>query len=129
MTSFSFRSLPSDLTQWSPLYQTRCQKNHLIFRNISTPCWKVIYPLQSDEYILFPWGYRCLTLNIFYCSIINNWIGHKFHNLEMSSPKSIMCARDMDFVSGSTTFWLDYWTVRTVWYLALHSHFNKKSRV
>jgi len=28
------------------------------------------------------------TLNIFYfyCSIINNWIGHKFHNLETSSP-------------------------------------------
>jgi hypothetical protein len=43
-------------------------------------------------------------------------MGHKFHNLEMSSPKSIMCARDIDFVSGSTTFWLDYWTVRTVWY-------------
>ena len=31
-------------------------------------------------------------------------MGHKFHNLEMSSPKSIMCARDIDFVSGSTTF-------------------------
>jgi hypothetical protein len=26
------------------------------------------------------------TLNIFYCSIRNNWIGHKFHNLETSSP-------------------------------------------
>ena len=26
------------------------------------------------------------TLNIFFCSILNNWIGHKFHNLEMSSP-------------------------------------------
>ena len=25
-------------------------------------------------------------LNIFYCSIRNNWIGHKFHNLETSSP-------------------------------------------
>ena len=27
-----------------------------------------------------------VTLNIFYCSIRNNWIGHKFHNLETSSP-------------------------------------------
>jgi hypothetical protein len=27
-----------------------------------------------------------VTLNIFYCSILNNWIGHKFHNLEASSP-------------------------------------------
>jgi hypothetical protein len=27
-----------------------------------------------------------LTLSIFYCSIRNNWIGHKFHNLETSSP-------------------------------------------
>ena len=27
-----------------------------------------------------------VTLNICYCSIINNWIGHKFHNLEASSP-------------------------------------------
>ena len=26
------------------------------------------------------------TLNIFYCSIINNRIEHKFHNLETSSP-------------------------------------------
>ena len=30
--------------------------------------------------------YNCITLNIFYCSIRNNWIGHKFHNLETSSP-------------------------------------------
>jgi hypothetical protein len=41
---------------------------------------------ESGEYILFPWGYRCLTLNIVYCSIRNNWIGHKFHNLKTSSP-------------------------------------------
>ena len=27
-----------------------------------------------------------VTLNICYCSIRNNWIGHKFHNLETSSP-------------------------------------------
>ena len=30
--------------------------------------------------------YAVVTLNIFYCSILNNWIGHKFHNLETSSP-------------------------------------------
>ena len=29
---------------------------------------------------------KSFTLDIFYCSIRNNWIGHKFHNLEMSSP-------------------------------------------
>ena len=23
-----------------------------------------------------------VTLNIFYCSIRNNWVGHKFHNLD-----------------------------------------------
>ena len=27
-----------------------------------------------------------VTLNIFYCSILNNRIGHKFYNLETSSP-------------------------------------------
>ena len=27
-----------------------------------------------------------LLLNIFYCSIGNNWIGHKFHKWETSSP-------------------------------------------
>jgi hypothetical protein len=26
------------------------------------------------------------TLSILYCSIRNNWIGYKFHNLETSSP-------------------------------------------
>ena len=26
------------------------------------------------------------TLSIFYCSIRNNWIGHKCHDLETSSP-------------------------------------------
>ena len=26
------------------------------------------------------------TLSIFYCSILNNWIGQKFHTLETSSP-------------------------------------------
>ena len=50
--SFSLRSFHSDLTQWSPLYQTRCQRNHIIFRNISTPCWKVIYPLQKGSQII-----------------------------------------------------------------------------
>ena len=32
-----------------------------------------------ESYVLF-------TLSIFYCSIRNNWIRHKFHNLETSSP-------------------------------------------
>ena len=32
-------------------------------------------------------GYNYIALNIFYCSILNNWRGHKFHNLETSSPK------------------------------------------
>jgi len=31
-------------------------------------------------------GLIFFTLNIFYSSILNNWIGHKFHNLETSSP-------------------------------------------
>ena len=27
-----------------------------------------------------------VILNICYCSIRNNWVGHKFHNLDTSSP-------------------------------------------
>ena len=32
-----------------------------------------------------------LTLNIFYCSKRNTWIGHKFHNLVTSSLIYIAC--------------------------------------
>ena len=40
---------------------------------------EVHVPSQEGE-----WSFS--TLIIFYCSIINNWIGHQFHNLETSSP-------------------------------------------
>ena len=65
-----------------------------------------------------------LILSIFYCSIINNWIGHKFHNLETSSlcfqlsitvdhilsPKSAMILMGFDpgisgIVSHHSTNW------------------------
>ena len=42
---------------------------------------KNIYSLTLNEQLK-----THATLNIFYCSIRNNWIGHKFHNLETSSP-------------------------------------------
>ena len=52
------------------------------------------------------------TLNIFYCSIINNWIGHKFHNLEKSSPNhslvyigNIVCNHLKHWKSYRSTNW------------------------
>ena len=39
--------------------------------------------LYADDTVIFS---ETLLLNILYCSIRNNWIGHKFHNLETSSP-------------------------------------------
>ena len=44
--------------------------------------------IHHERYLINQWyGGGDSTLNIFYCSIINNWIGHKFHNLETSSPR------------------------------------------
>jgi hypothetical protein len=57
------------------LYQGNPDRNHKL--------WNIV---SSERYILHMQVLEECFLNIFYCSIRNNWIGHKFHNLETSSP-------------------------------------------
>jgi hypothetical protein len=45
-----------------------------------------------------------VTLNIFYCSIRNNWIGHKFYNLETSSPIHTDTVRSLMEVTDFSSF-------------------------
>jgi hypothetical protein len=83
------------------------------------------------------------TLNILYCSIINNWIGHKFHNLETSSPihtwintkwtytilyTYFIFSEDMkknDTNKKKVKTWLTLWYLQTFFY---KENFNKAKK-
>jgi hypothetical protein len=48
--------------------------------------------------------YICITSNICYCSRINDWIGHKFHNLETASPIHTWINTKWTFIWYNTYF-------------------------
>ena len=48
---------------------------------------EVVVPIKDTERSTIRVLGTMRVLSIFYFSIRNNWIGHKFHNLETSSPR------------------------------------------
>jgi hypothetical protein len=48
---------------------------------------EVVVPIKDTERSTIRVLGTIRVLSIFYCLIRNNWIGHKFHNLETSSPR------------------------------------------